>query len=352
MRLTKIVSMLILLLLMNACIQRLFLEKGLSYKSNKSLKTIKQDYKGNLYKDGEFQNLYGHRGAKGLWEVIKWKVSKNPQKAEKDAENYKLKVQKESNFLAEKKDYIVWLGHSSFFIQIDGKRIITDPCLTAPPLYDRLVELPVEIEALKPDYVLVSHAHYDHLDSDSLSKFDNATALVPLNMSETIKDLNPNIKTQEAGWYQQYDINETFEIFFMPSRHWHRRGAFDSNKVLWGSYIIKTKEKTIYFSGDSAYSKHFSDIALLFPSIDIALMPIGAYSPRNIMESNHMNPQEALKASKDLNAKQIIPMHYGTFDLSDEPLGEPERVFREIGKDENIKFLDVGEKLLLKYKKI
>jgi len=338
--------MVILLFTMNACVQRLVIEKGSYYKSNASLKIIKKGYKGNLYENGQFQNLYGYGGSKGLWDIIKWKFSRNPQQEEKDNENYKLKVHKNSEFLVEKRDYIMWLGHASFLIQINGKKILTDPCLTAPPFYKRLVELPVKIEELKPNYILVSHAHYDHLDTDSLSKFDNALALIPLNMSETINDLNPKIKTQEAGWYQQYDINETFEIFFMPSRHWHRRGAFDTNKVLWGSYIIKTKEKTIYFCGDSAYSKHFSQTALLFPSIDIALMPIGAYRPRKIMEANHMNPQESLRAGKDLKAKMIVPMHYGTFDLSDEPLGEPERVFRKIGKNENIRFLDVGELML------
>jgi len=342
-----LISLSFILLSLNACVQHLVAEKGTEYKSNPKLKTIKNNFQGNLYKDGAFQNVYEHAGSKGLWEVIKWKLTINPQAEEKSSEKYSLKVQKNNKIFEEKRDYIVWLGHASFLIQIDGKKIITDPCLTAPPLYDRLVELPVEIEQVKPDYLLVSHGHFDHLDSSSVEKFNNAMALIPLNMSEIIKDLNPTIKTQEAGWYQQYDINETFEIFFMPTRHWHRRGAFDTDKVLWGSYIIKTKNKTIFFSGDSAYSKIFKDIGTLFPSIDIALMPIGAYSPRNIMKANHMNPKEALQAAKDLKAKQIIPMHFGTFDLADEPLGEPEKIFRRIGKKENIHFLDVGEIMLL-----
>ena len=348
MKKTKIITtLLITLFFLNSCVQRLINEKGIEYKSNPKLKTIKNGFKGNLYKDGTFQNLYEYSGSKGLWDVIKWKLSDNPQSEEKSSEKYRLKVQKNNKIFEEKRDYIVWLGHASFLLQIDGKKIITDPCLTAPPLFKRLGELPVDINKIKPDYLLVSHGHFDHLDSTSVEKFDNAMALVPLHMSETIEDLNPTIKTQEAGWYQQYDINESFEIFFMPTRHWHRRGAFDTDKVLWGSYIIKTKEKTIFFSGDSAYSKVFKDIGELFPSIDLALMPIGAYSPRNIMKANHMNPQESLQAAKDLKAKQIIPMHFGTFDLGDEPLGEPEKIFRKIGKEENIRFLEVGELMLL-----
>ena len=344
----KIIMLLLLIgVLFTGCVQRFFILKGTEYKSNKSLKTIKEGYKGNLYKDGVFQNLYESSGSKGLWDIIKWKFSENPQQEEKEQENYKLKIQKDETIFEENRDYIVWLGHASFLIQVDGKKILTDPCLTAPIFYDRLVELPFPIEKIEPDYLLVSHGHYDHLDRESIKHFDKVMALIPLNMSKTINDLNTKIEIQEAGWYQQYDINETFEIFFMPSRHWHRRGAFDTNKVLWGSYVIKSREKTIYFSGDTAYSKHFLDTAKLFPSIDIALLPIGAYSPRNIMKDNHMNPQEALQASKDLKAKQIIPMHFGTFDLSDEPLGEPERIFRKITQDENTLFLKVGEKLLL-----
>lgn len=118
------------------------------------------------------------------------------------------------------------------------------------------------------------------------------------------------------------------------------------DKVLWGSYLIKTKNKTIYFAGDTAYSSHFKDISELF-DIDIAILPIGAYEPRYFMKNNHMNPEEALQAFKDLKAKEFIPMHFGTFDLSDEPLGEPEAILREIGKDENIIFLNIGDKLYL-----
>ena len=94
-------------------------------------------------------------------------------------------------------------------------------------------------------------------------------------------------------------------------------------------------------------TNHFKDIQLIFNKIDIALMPIGAYSPRWFMKSSHIDPHEALKASKDLNANKIIPMHFGTFDLSDEPLGEPEKIFKEIGKNDNVHFLDIGEKLII-----
>lgn len=330
-----------------SCSRYLPVPQKRKYLKNSKLKTIKNGYKGNVLHNDLFQNLYGGSGSKGLWDALKRKFSSNPQQKIKDNEKYKLKVIKNSAIFKEKRDYICWLGHASFLIQIDGKKILTDPCLTSPPFYQRLSKLPFAIDDIKPNYILISHGHYDHLDTDSIKKFDNSIALIPLKMSKLIKDINSTIQTQEAGWYQQYDINEKFEIFFMPSRHWYKRTAFDTNQILWGSFIIKTKEKTLYFAGDSGYSKHFKDIASLFNSIDIAIMPIGAYRPRNFMKSNHMNPQDSLMASKDLNAKEIIPMHFGTFDLGDEPLGEPESLFRKIGVDENIHFLDIGEKILL-----
>jgi len=324
-----------------------FKRNNKEYLKNKKLKTINNNFEGNIFQNGAFENLYGKSGNTTFLDLLKWKLTANPQKDIKEKEDYSLKVIKNKKALNTSDDFIYWLGHASFLIQLDGKRILTDPCLTAPPLIKRLTELPIKIEKLKPDYLLISHGHYDHLDLETIEKFDKCIALVPLKMGQMIKDKNKNITTQEAGWYQQYDIDEKFEITFLPAHHWHKRGIKDYNEILWGSFVVKTKNKTIYFAGDTGYSNHFKDIQQIFKKIDIAIMPIGAYSPRWFMKSSHMNPQEALKASKELKANRIIPMHFGTFDLSDEPLGEPEKIFREIGKNDNIHFLDIGEKLII-----
>lgn len=304
------------------------------------LKAKQQEY---FQKNGTFKNLYGKSGANSFCDMLKWRFSSNPNKKIKENENYHLKVIENENILNSKEDYICWCGHATFLIQIDGKKILTDPCLTSPPMFKRLTKLPFKIEDIKPDYLIVSHGHFDHLDSDTIKHFKNTTALIPLNMTQTIKDINPKIKTQEAQWFQKYKLEEDFEITFLPAHHWHRRTLSDRDEVLWGSFLVKSKNKSIYFAGDSGYSKHFEDIGKLFASIDIAILPIGAYSPKWFMQSSHINPQEALKAYKDLNAKEFIPMHFGTFDLTDEPLGEPEQILRKIGKKENIRFLDIGE---------
>lgn len=318
--------------------------KEVEYLKNNNLKSIKEDFLGNVYNE-EFKNLYGVSGNTNFLDMLRWKFSLNPQKDIKENENYKLKVIENDKALESKEDYILWCGHATFLIQIDGKRILTDPCLTNPPTYKRLTSLPFkDIKSIKPDYLLVSHAHFDHLDSDTLKYFDkNTRALTPLKMTKTINSINETIKVQEAGWYQKYDIKEKFEIYFLPAHHWHQRSLADRNEILWGSFLIKYRGKTIYFAGDSGYSKHFKDIGKLFGSIDIAILPIGSYSPSWFMRSSHIDPFEALMAYKDLRAKEFIPMHFGTFDMTDEPLGEPEKILRTISKKQNVRFLDIGE---------
>lgn len=299
------------------------------------LHTIKEGYAGNQMNHGIFIEYTSKQ--KTFIDLIKWKLEKN----NKVYTNH-LEVLKDTKFLDQKEDYIVWLGHASFLIQIDGKRIITDPCLTAPPLTKRYTELPIHIADISPDYILISHGHYDHLDSKTLTFFDHATALIPLKMQKIIHKMNPSIKIQEAGWYQQYAIDEHFKIYFLPALHWHRRTAFDMNKVLWGSFIIQTPTKTIYFSGDTAYGEHFKSIGELF-DIDIAILPIGAYEPRWFMKDNHMNTDDAKQAYIDLGAKIFLPMHFATFDLSNEALDEPEQIIRNLIEEEKLKILKIGE---------
>jgi L-ascorbate metabolism protein UlaG (beta-lactamase superfamily) len=318
--------------------------KNTTYLANPNLTTIKPDYPGNRMVDGAFVD---HRSLpRSLWEVLKWKLSQNPKRKEKSEEHPSMKIITHAALPQNKSDDMMWLGHASFVLRIGGKTLLTDPCLTSPPLVKRHTPLPVAIEEINPDYLLVSHGHYDHLDSNTLEHFRHGQALIPLKMSETIHDINAALTTQEAGWYQEYRIDESFSITFLPAHHWHRRGLNDANTVLWGSFVIRTPQRTIYFAGDTAYGDHFKEIGTLF-DIDIAILPIGAYAPRWFMGDSHMNPADTLKAFDDLGARELIPMHYGTFDLSDEPLGEPEALLREIGHKHPIRFVHIGEMVSL-----
>jgi L-ascorbate metabolism protein UlaG (beta-lactamase superfamily) len=310
-----------------------------TYLRNEKLTTIKKGHAGNPFREGRFYGEYDSGAGKSVLKIIKWKLSRNPRAEEKRTDSFALNVIQHNHLPGETGDYIMWLGHASFLIRINGRSIITDPCLTQPPLIPRHSSLPLPIDKFEADYLLISHGHYDHLDTDTLRLLpaSRTRALVPLKMGSIIKNANADIQVEEAGWYQRYTVNDDLEIFLLPAYHWHKRALFDLNAVLWGSYLIRWKDQTIYFAGDSGFSTHFAEIGKLFGKIDYAILPIGSYEPSYIMKMSHMNPQEAVRAFHDLNARVFIPMHYGTFDLTDEPLGDPVHRLRKIMEQGKVK---------------
>jgi L-ascorbate metabolism protein UlaG (beta-lactamase superfamily) len=236
---------------------------------------------------------------------------------------------------------MVWLGHSSFLIRLNGITLLTDPCLFKMPFFPRYIDLPFELKLLKNiDYVLISHGHRDHFDVPSLKIIKeanpNATYLIPLEMGKMLESLGIR-NYQEAGWYQAYSPIKELEINFLPAKHWHRRFLWDTNTVLWGSFLIQSSNTNIYFAGDTGYHSHFQEIGSLFPNIHYCLMPIGAYKPSFMMQKAHTSPQEAVQGFHELNGKIFVPMHYGTYDLADEPLSEPEKILRQLDEKGEIK---------------
>lgn len=325
-------------------------DKMIEYKYNTDLEILKKDWKGNVFIDGEFANNGIKDPQITPFDILKWKISKNPQAKEKKEDEFTLKVIKNNDFINSEEDMIVWLGHATFFIRMGGKTFITDPIFYDLPMVKRLATLPCNVSDLKNiDYILLSHGHRDHFDKKSILALHqnnpNIEALVPLELGEFFEE--EKITNQQAAWYQKFETTEDVEIIFMPAKHWNRRGAFDFNKTLWGSFVIRANGKTIYFAGDTAYGEHFSEINEFFGNIDYCLMPVGAYKPDYIMKDSHVTPQEALKAFSDLNGIVFIPMHYATYDLADEPPGEPVRVLRESSIKDNIRILDIGEQLII-----
>jgi len=269
-----------------------------------------------------FKNKFDSSGAVTFLDIMKWQLFKS-RKWSKSISS--LEMKKDAKLLKSKEDFICWLGHSSFLIQLDNKRFLLDPVFGNIPFYKRQFKAPYTIKELGGvDYVLLSHIHYDHFDKSSIKSIlsKKAEFILPLNMKYYINKIDKNIVSHSLNWYKSYAINHKLKVSFVPSKHWGRRGLFDTNKALWGGYVISSKKHTIYFAGDTAYDEHFKTIGKKY-NIDYALLPIGGYAPIKIMRENHLNPKEAYEAFKDLNAKVMIPMHYGTFKLSDEPINEP-----------------------------
>jgi L-ascorbate metabolism protein UlaG (beta-lactamase superfamily) len=324
------------------------------YVRNENLPTIKADWKGTpVDGKGRFVN-HEHPFLPKVTDIIKWQLSGNPQKEEKANDKERLAILDPTDFLNSDKDGILWLGHASFFIRLAGKSLLLDPVFGKPPFVKTFVDVPSPIDKIKRvDYVLISHDHRDHLDEESIKqiaqKFPEAKFFGGLKIDELLKDWIPN-EAQSAGWFQQFKMpDDALKIYFLPVRHWCRRGLFDTNERLWGGYIIQTDKTTIYFSGDSGYGNHFKEVAELFPKIDYFLIGIGAFKPRWFMEPNHNSPEEALQAFTDASGKYLIPMHFGRFDLSDEPPSEPLRLLKEKASEMNvsnkIKPLNINESL-------
>ena len=221
---------------------------------------------------------------------------------------------------------LTWLGHASWLVQLGGQSLLIDPVLgdAINVVIRRNGAPPMAAEALPPIAAqLVSHNHYDHLDLPSLRAVGAPIVTGPENGR-----LAGGLTATELGWWDSADVGGV-RVTYVPSQHWSRRGLTDSNRALWGGFVIESGGLTVYHSGDTAYFEGFTEIGRRFPRLDAALLPIGAYDPQWFMSKQHMNPEEALRAFEDLGARKVVAMHWGTFKLTDEPLDEPPALFRQ-----------------------
>lgn len=227
---------------------------------------------------------------------------------------------------------LTFVNHATFLIQLEGLNILTDPIWSkrASPFRRlgpaRVREPGVQFDDLPEIHVvLLSHNHYDHLDVEtlkSISRRFDPVVLLAAGDKQLVASTGLN-RLHEFDWWEEIQIQSGIKITFTPAQHFSARGLFDRQKSLWGSYMIQSAGRRIYFGGDSGYSNHFSDIKRKLGPPDIAMLGIGAYEPRWFMKPVHMNPAEAVKAHIDLEAKQSIGMHFGTFHMSAESIDEP-----------------------------
>jgi L-ascorbate metabolism protein UlaG (beta-lactamase superfamily) len=227
---------------------------------------------------------------------------------------------------------VTFVNHATFLIQAAGVAILTDPVWSerASPLRrvgPRRVRAPgVPFDDLPAiDIVLLSHNHYDHLDVATLARLQQRfgpTVLAATGDGRLIAPLG-FVRVHELDWWEQVRLRDALTITFVPAQHFSARGLFDRQRSLWGGYVIENRGRRIYFGGDTGYSTHFVDIRDRLGPPDIAMLGIGAYEPRWFMKPVHMNPAEAVRAHRDLDSRHSIGMHFGTFQLTSEPIDQP-----------------------------
>ena len=236
---------------------------------------------------------------------------------------------------------IAWLGHASVLVQLDGLNVVTDPTFGAIAfgLVRRLDRAPLPPDKLpRIDAVLVSHNHYDHCDLPSLRalrRYSSAAVIYcPLGLGAFLRArIGGPVVELSWGEHERPPSFPSLRIHALPAQHWSVRTPRDERRSHWCSFRIEGPSGIVYFAGDTGFGPHFEEIARRFPQVDVAVLPIGAYAPRWFMHRQHMGPAEAISAARLIGARLVIPMHWGTYRLTDEPLDEPPRLVRDAARE-------------------
>ncbi len=226
---------------------------------------------------------------------------------------------------------VTWIGHSTLLVRLDGMTILTDPQWSerASPVSfagpKRFTPPGVPFEQLPPvDVVLISHDHYDHLDVDTVQRLatvHNPLFLAPLGLKAWFADLGIT-KVEELDWWESREIRG-LTLTCLPAQHFSGRTLWDHNRRLWSTWAVAGAGKRFFFAGDTGYYPGFKEIGSRFGPFDLAAIPIGAYVPPSMMRMIHITPEEALQLFADIQGRNFAAVHWGTFDMTDEPVEEP-----------------------------
>ncbi len=292
-----------------------------------------RSYEGSpQWRDGRFHNPKEWPVRPGIPELFRWQFSGRP-----DASlGFVPKVVKNdgARLRADRETFsLTFMGHATVLVQGGGVSVLTDPVFSRYlGFIPRLAPPGVAPKDLPPiDVVVISHNHRDHLDEASVRALSpRVHYVVPLGLASWFRARGlPNVS--ELDWWQSttLTIGETgrrVTLTLVPAQHWSQREIGDAGQSLWGGYVIELAGRRVYFAGDTGYPAAFREIGRRFPSIDYALVPIGAYAPRWFMRPQHIGPEEAAQVFREVGARAMLPIHWGTFCLSDEPMDEPPRL--------------------------
>jgi L-ascorbate metabolism protein UlaG (beta-lactamase superfamily) len=310
------------------------------------------------YKDGAFQNLHPTpimvEGV-SFFSTFKKFIFNSGEKVEPEGSIPSMKTDLLN--LNPNHDVLVWFGHSSYFIQIDGKKILVDPVLSgaASPVYFTTMAFkgtdPYSTDDIPEiDYLFITHDHWDHLDYETIMKLKNKIKKVicGLGVGEHFEywGFDKNIII-EKDWNEKIPLDSGFTAFTAPARHFSGR-SYKRNTSLWTAFILQTADNKIYFGGDGGYDSHFAQIGKTFGGFDLAILENGQYNKN--WKYIHSFPEEVLQEARDLHAKSLLPVHSSKFKLSLHKWNVPLNRISELFKNSEIKLLTpmIGEKVDLR----
>lgn len=311
------------------------------------------------YKDGEFHNIHPivnlhedqHKG-KTIFNFLFKKIQRTRPTDTIPS------VQTDLKSLPTDEDVLIWFGHSSYFIQLNGKRFLVDPVFSdnASPVPNTNrafngsnVYTPDDMPYI--DYLLITHDHYDHLDYSTVKELkpNIGQIICGLGVGAHFEHwkFDPNIIT-EKNWYEDMTLNENISLHTAPARHFSGR-SFSRNNTLWLAFILQADDFSLYLGGDGGYDTHFAEIGQQFNGFDLAILENGQYN--KAWHAIHLMPEEGLRAARDLRAKRLFPVHSSKFKLAHHPWDEPLRTITTLNeKDEKLPLITpkIGEIVFLR----
>ena len=298
--------------------------------------------------DGGFRNPWPDAEVRGFKDLLRWRLIDRPKQTIAPNPPYDSFPRMAPSFVSPRarvgQRTVTWVGHSTLLLQLGPLNVLTDPVWSerASPLKwigpKRVMSPGIPFESLPEiDVVLLSHNHYDHLDAPTVrrfaDRFPNASWVCPLRLGSLLRSFGVR-HLVERDWWQTVET-PIFKATATPAQHFSARGLGDRGDTLWCGWTIAADGVNVYFAGDTALHPEFDQIGSRLGPFDLALIPIGAYEPRWFMRSVHMNPEDAVDAYRSIAAASgrhcpFVPIHWGTFRLTDEPMDEPPRRFAEL----------------------
>jgi N-acyl-phosphatidylethanolamine-hydrolysing phospholipase D len=283
-----------------------------------------------------FRNLHLNSRSRVL-ELLRWQLGFGPQEESalprEMVPSYRAAIMAPDLVQLNRPDptriQVTWIGHSTFLVQMAGINILTDPIWSeraSPAAFagpKRYAPPGLNWQNLPPiDAVVISHNHYDHLDLATVKRLGHRSGyFVPLGLAPWFRRVGLS-NVVELDWGESAGLGP-LQFHSVPAQHFSSRGLFDRDASLWASWVLEGPPGRLFFSSDTGYSPDFKEIGARFGPLRLSLLPIGGYQPRWFMKPMHVDPPEAVRIHQDLHSQQSIGMHWGTFKLTDEPLGEP-----------------------------